>query len=119
MQGPQCRYAVGSILSEGETKAEEEILKRYEMSGFNVFSFPEVTHVVNTSYPHRTLFSVLLGVRRVYPRLERYIKVLLDFVLFILFTVTVLLFALQHIILNIYTSIYIAMHIMRLTVTIK
>ncbi|XP_042258469.1 testis-expressed protein 264 homolog [Thunnus maccoyii] len=72
--GPQCRYAVGSILSEGEDKANEELLNCYETSGFKVFSFPEVTHVVTTSFPHRTFFSVLLGVRRVYPRLDHYIK---------------------------------------------
>ncbi|KAM9859359.1 testis-expressed protein 264 homolog [Aulostomus maculatus] len=71
---PQCRCAVGSILSEGEDTADEELLKRYETSGFNVFSFPEVTHVVTTSFPHRTFFSILLGIRRVYPRLENYIK---------------------------------------------
>lgn len=72
--GPQCRYAVGSILSEGENKADEELLKSYETSGFSVFSFPEVTHVVTTSFPHRTFLSILLGVRRVYPKLEHYIK---------------------------------------------
>ncbi|XP_029287738.1 testis-expressed protein 264 isoform X2 [Cottoperca gobio] len=72
--GPQCRYAVGSILSEGENKVDEELLKSYETSGFNVFSFPEVTHVVTTSFPYRTFFSILLGIRRVYPRLEHYIK---------------------------------------------
>ncbi|XP_070758221.1 testis-expressed protein 264 [Enoplosus armatus] len=71
---PQCRYAVGSILSEGENKADEELLKSFETAGFNVFSFPEVTHVVTTSFPHRTFFSILLGVRRVYPRLDHYIK---------------------------------------------
>ncbi|XP_071351656.1 testis-expressed protein 264 homolog [Trachinotus anak] len=70
----QCRYAVGSILSEGENKADEDLLKRYETSGFNVFSFPEVTHVVTTSFPHRTFISILLSVRRVYPRLQLYIK---------------------------------------------
>ncbi|XP_026162774.1 testis-expressed protein 264 isoform X2 [Mastacembelus armatus] len=43
--GSQCRCAVGSILSEGENKPDEELLKRYETLGFNVFSFPEVTHV--------------------------------------------------------------------------
>lgn len=73
--GPQCRYAVGSILSEGESKADEELLKRYQTFGFNVFSFPEVTHVVTTSFQHRAFFSALLGVRRVYSRLEHYIKV--------------------------------------------
>ncbi|XP_076012550.1 testis-expressed protein 264 homolog [Genypterus blacodes] len=70
----ECRYAVGSILSEGENKASEELLKLYEKSGFNVFSFPEITHVVTTLFPHRTFVSVLLAVRRVYPRLEHYIK---------------------------------------------
>ncbi|XP_077385572.1 testis-expressed protein 264 isoform X2 [Festucalex cinctus] len=69
--GPQCRCAVGSIVSEGEDK---ELLKRYVTSGFKVFSFPEVTHVVTTSFPHRTTLSILLGVKRVYPRLESYIK---------------------------------------------
>lgn len=72
--GPQCRYAVGSILSEGANEADEELTRSYETSGFNVFSFPEVTHVVTTSFPHRTFFSVLLGVRRVYPQLQHYIK---------------------------------------------
>ncbi|XP_034440672.1 testis-expressed protein 264 [Hippoglossus hippoglossus] len=72
--GPQCRCAIGSILSEGENKADEELLKRYETSGFNVYSFPEVTHVVTTSLPHRTFFSILLRVWRVYPRLGLYIK---------------------------------------------
>ncbi|XP_042349815.1 testis-expressed protein 264 [Plectropomus leopardus] len=71
---PQCRCAVGSILSEGENKADEELLNSYETSGFNVFSFPEVTHVVTTSFPHTTYFSILLGIRRVYPRLGHYIK---------------------------------------------
>lgn len=75
MPGLLCRYAVGSILSEGEKDADEELLRRYEASGFQVFSFPEVTHVVTCWFPHRTYFSVLLGVRRVYPRLARYIKV--------------------------------------------
>ncbi|KAL3058753.1 hypothetical protein OYC64_010824 [Pagothenia borchgrevinki] len=72
--GPQCRSAVGSILSEGDNKADEELLKSYETSGFNVFSFPEVTHVVTTSFPHKSFVSVLLGERRIYPRLKHYIK---------------------------------------------
>uniref|UniRef100_A0A3P8UEV6 Testis expressed 264, ER-phagy receptor n=1 Tax=Cynoglossus semilaevis TaxID=244447 RepID=A0A3P8UEV6_CYNSE len=75
--GPLCRCAVGSVLSEGETPADQELLKRYETSGFGVFSFPEVTHVVTaaTSLPHTTFFSLLLRVKRVYPRLQHYIKV--------------------------------------------
>lgn len=77
-QGPRCRYAVGRILSEGEDKADEELLKRCGDSGLNVFSFPEATHVVTTSLPHRTVFSVPVGVGRVYPKLQHYIKVPTD-----------------------------------------
>lgn len=75
MPGPQCRYAVGSILSEGQNQVDQECLKLYEASGFNVFSFPEVTHVVTTSFPHRKFFSALMRISRVYPRLQHYIKV--------------------------------------------
>ncbi|XP_026204900.1 testis-expressed protein 264 [Anabas testudineus] len=74
VSGPQCRFAVGSILSEGENKPDEELLKRYETSGFNVFSFPEVTHVVTTSFPHKAFFSIHLRMGKVYPKLEHYIK---------------------------------------------
>ncbi|XP_053172439.1 testis-expressed protein 264 [Scomber japonicus] len=72
--GPERRYAVGSILSEGEDKANEELLKRYETSGFKVFSFPEATHVVTTSFPYRTFGSIFLALYRVYPRLTEYMK---------------------------------------------
>ncbi|KAG7280586.1 hypothetical protein CRUP_028312 [Coryphaenoides rupestris] len=37
-------------------------------------SFPEVTHAVTTSCPHGTPLSALLGARRMYTRLEDYIK---------------------------------------------
>lgn len=71
----KCRYAVGSILSEGDERPSEEQQKLYEKHGFQVFSFPEVTHVVTASFPHRTPLSVFLGVQRVYPQLNYYIKV--------------------------------------------
>ncbi|KAM4741844.1 testis-expressed protein 264 [Anableps anableps] len=74
ISAPLCRYAVGCILSEGENKVDEELLKHLKSSGFNVFSFPQVTHVISTSFPHRRLFSTYLRARRVYPQLERYIK---------------------------------------------
>ncbi|XP_038128879.1 testis-expressed protein 264 homolog [Cyprinodon tularosa] len=71
---PLCRYAVGCILSEGGNKVDEEVLKRCKASGFNVVSFPQVSHVISTSFPHRALFSAFFRVRRVYPQLELYIK---------------------------------------------
>lgn len=78
VQGPRCRYAIGRILSEGEDEPDEELIQRCEGSGFKVFSFPYATHVVTTSLPCRTVFSVPVGVGRVYPKLEHYIKVHTD-----------------------------------------
>ncbi|XP_053725032.1 testis-expressed protein 264 homolog [Synchiropus splendidus] len=72
--GPECRYAIGCILSEGEKKADTELLVRCEQSGFNVCSFPEVTHVVTTSLTCGRVFSVLLRVKRVYLQLALFIK---------------------------------------------
>ncbi|XP_047204016.1 testis-expressed protein 264 homolog isoform X2 [Girardinichthys multiradiatus] len=74
ISSPLCRYAVGCILSEGESKVDEELLKHFKASGFNVFSFPQVTHVISTSFPHRAHFSTYFRARRVYPQLEHYIK---------------------------------------------
>uniref|UniRef100_A0AAY5KPR3 Testis expressed 264, ER-phagy receptor n=1 Tax=Esox lucius TaxID=8010 RepID=A0AAY5KPR3_ESOLU len=72
--GENCRCAVGSILSEGDARPSEELLHLYEKFGFRVFSFPEVTHVVSASFPHRTPLSILFGVQKVYPQLDTYIK---------------------------------------------
>lgn len=71
----KCRYVVGSILSEGEEKPDEELQKMYEKFGFKVFSLPEVSHAVTTSFPCTTPLSYVLGPYRVYPRLASYIEV--------------------------------------------
>ncbi|XP_053508440.1 testis-expressed protein 264 homolog [Ictalurus furcatus] len=72
--GPKCRCAVGSILSEGDQKPSAELQELYEKFGFHIFTFPEVTHVVSSCFPYRTRLSIILGVRRVYPQLDCYIK---------------------------------------------
>ncbi|XP_061074593.1 testis-expressed protein 264 homolog [Conger conger] len=70
----KCRYAVGNILSEGEEKPDEELVRQYRKFGFNIFSFPEVKHAVSTAFPNRTPLSYLLGIYRVYPLMTDYIK---------------------------------------------
>ncbi|XP_042263397.1 testis-expressed protein 264 homolog [Thunnus albacares] len=70
----KCRYVVGSILCEGEEKPDEELQKLYEKFGFKVFSLPEVSHAVTTSFPSTTPLSHILGPYRVYPRLASYIE---------------------------------------------
>lgn len=71
----KCRYVVGSVLCEGEEKPDEELQKMYEKFGFKVFSLPEVSHAVTTSFPCSTPLSHVLGPYRVYPRLASYIEV--------------------------------------------
>lgn len=75
MPEEKLRYIVGSILSEGDEKPSEELVKLYEQFGFRIFSFPEVTHVVMTTFPFMTFLSLLLATYRVYPVLNNYIKV--------------------------------------------
>ncbi|XP_077428910.1 testis-expressed protein 264 homolog [Vanacampus margaritifer] len=70
----KCRYVVGSILSEGDEKPDEDLQKLYEKFGFKMFSLPEVNHAVTTSFPSTTPLSYILAPYRVYPRLRSYIK---------------------------------------------
>ncbi|KAM8913896.1 testis-expressed protein 264 [Spinachia spinachia] len=70
----KCRYVVGSVLSEGDEKPDEELQKMYEKFGFKVFSLPEVSHAVTTSFPSTTPLSHVVGPYRVFPRLSSYIE---------------------------------------------
>nr|XP_020463512.1 testis-expressed protein 264-like isoform X1 [Monopterus albus] len=72
----KCRYAVGSVLCEGEEKPDEELQKLYEKFGFKVISLPEVSHAVTTSFPFTSPLSHMLAAYRVYPRLVSYIETL-------------------------------------------
>ncbi|KAJ8370530.1 hypothetical protein SKAU_G00105580 [Synaphobranchus kaupii] len=72
----KCRYVVGSISAVTRLAAScerglgqpcQELLHLYQKSGFWVFTFPGVTHVV--SFPQKTPLSVFLGLQRVYPQL--------------------------------------------------
>ncbi|XP_063072167.1 testis-expressed protein 264 homolog [Engraulis encrasicolus] len=69
----KCRYAVGSIVSEGDEQVDEELLQDYKKFGFSVASFPQVDHAVTTTFPNRTPVSCMMGAMRVYPRLGEYI----------------------------------------------
>ncbi|XP_051563540.1 testis-expressed protein 264-like isoform X2 [Myxocyprinus asiaticus] len=73
-QADQCRYVVGSILSENEEKPDEQLQRLYEKFGYMVISFPEVTCAVTSSFPNRCALSPICGAYRVYPELEQYIK---------------------------------------------
>ncbi|XP_030426530.1 testis-expressed protein 264 isoform X1 [Gopherus evgoodei] len=70
----KCRYIVGCILSEGEEKPSEELIRLFQKFGFKIFSFPAPSHVVMATFPFTTPFSIQLAVNRVHPALDTYIK---------------------------------------------
>ncbi|KAL2091557.1 hypothetical protein ACEWY4_013820 [Coilia grayii] len=76
MPEDKCRYIVGSILSEGDEKPDEDLLEGYKKFGFNVISFPEVDHAVTSAFPNKTPVSCMVGAKRVYPKLAEYIALI-------------------------------------------
>ncbi|XP_020854716.1 testis-expressed protein 264 isoform X2 [Phascolarctos cinereus] len=70
----KCRYAVGSILSEGEESPSPELIRLYQKFGFKIFSFPAPSHVVTAVFPYTTSLSIHLAAHRVHPALDTYIK---------------------------------------------
>lgn len=73
-QADECRYVVGSILSEDEEKPGEELQRLYEKFGYKIISFPEVTCAVTSSFPNRCSLSPVCAAYRVYPELDQYVK---------------------------------------------
>lgn len=71
----KLRYAVGSVLAEGDKRADEAVVKTFTDAGFKVFSFPAANDVVHTTFPFRGILSVLIGAHRVYPVLSDYLNV--------------------------------------------
>lgn len=71
----ELRYCVGVILSEGETKPDESIVKSYLAHGFKEAVLPPADHAIVTSFPFNNTVSIFIGVARVYPKLAEYIRV--------------------------------------------
>ncbi|XP_063148004.1 testis-expressed protein 264 [Candoia aspera] len=70
----KCRYAVGSVLSEGEDKPSEKVINTFLKYGFKIINFPAPSHVVMATFPYTTPLSIHLAVNRVHSSLDVYIK---------------------------------------------
>ncbi|XP_048344660.1 testis-expressed protein 264 isoform X2 [Sphaerodactylus townsendi] len=70
----KCRYLVGTVLSEGEEKPSEQVVRMFQKYGFKIFHFPAPSHVVMATFPYTTPLSIHLAVNRVHPSLDTYIK---------------------------------------------
>ncbi|GFS14152.1 testis-expressed sequence 264 protein-like [Elysia marginata] len=68
------RYVVGSIISEGAAPVDENMVKQFTERGFKILHLPEVSFAVQTRFPHITTLSIIIGIRKAYPRLEEYIE---------------------------------------------
>ncbi|XP_066472709.1 testis-expressed protein 264 isoform X1 [Tiliqua scincoides] len=70
----KCRYLVGRILSEGDEKPSEAVLRMFQKYGFKMINFPAPSHVVMATFPYTTPLSIHLAVNRVHSSLDTYIK---------------------------------------------
>ena len=69
------RYIVGVILSDGTFKLDPEIQKKMESAGFKVTEWPTVKTCVQATFPYMNIISIFIAVRKVYPKLSRFIVV--------------------------------------------
>jgi len=70
----ELRYAVGPILSNGETEQpDKEEMELMRSHGFKIFHIPKANFVVNATFPFRTTLSIFIAIYRVYPKLRQYI----------------------------------------------
>ena len=70
----KCRFLVGVILrpESQEFESQKQLL---QSKGFVCGQLPDVDHVVYTIFPFRSVISVVIAIRRVYPVIKSYILV--------------------------------------------
>ncbi|XP_071960972.1 testis-expressed protein 264-like [Antedon mediterranea] len=68
------RYAVGTILSEGDAEPDKELMEKLESNGYKFHNIPEVTNMVHTTFPNKSFLSIIIGMQRVYPAFGTYIE---------------------------------------------
>lgn len=71
----KLRWAVGTIISEGDELPDQNLVDAFQSKGFYLFFLPAVTNAVRTSFPNRTSLSLLIAIFKVYPLLAEYVKV--------------------------------------------
>ena len=71
----KCRFLVGVILKP-EAPDFESQKQLLESKGFVCGQLPDVDHVVSTIFPFRSVISVVIAIRRVYPIIKSYILVI-------------------------------------------
>ena len=75
MPAEKLRWAVGSILAEGNEKADDALVEQFEAHGFKLVKFPSVLRAVSATFPYKTALSVYIYVYRMYTAAGNYMKV--------------------------------------------
>ncbi len=68
------RYAVGTILAEGDVVPDAADMQAAMDNGFKVARLPRPNFAVVAEFPFRTTLSIYLSIWRVYPKLKEYIS---------------------------------------------
>jgi hypothetical protein len=75
-QKNECRYIVGALLDQQQEDQQLKDQKQLLISkGFICGQLPAVDQVVYSLFPFKGIISVLIAIRRVYPRIRSYIAV--------------------------------------------
>lgn len=72
-------FLVGAFVTEGpqnDSLINDEERKLLELKGYKFCELPSVENVVHSKFPFRGIMSVVVAVRRVYPAINQYIKVI-------------------------------------------
>ena len=69
------RYLVGAVLNDEQGQVDRALQMCYAQAGYKTVWLPEIEHAVLADFPFATVLSVIVGIWRVYPRIEKFIKV--------------------------------------------
>ncbi|KAL8611323.1 hypothetical protein ACOMHN_013754 [Nucella lapillus] len=74
VEAKRLRYIVGCVLAEGLQELNEDMVKKFEAEGFDIFQLPKVENAVHTLFPFITTLSIFIAVQKVYPKMLKYVK---------------------------------------------
>jgi hypothetical protein len=81
----QQRYVIGYVLSEGELNFNKDLERKFIDNGFSTNWISSIDYAVVAEYPFVTMLSLVVAIWKVYPKLEKFIKVVDLFILLNLF----------------------------------
>lgn len=63
------------MLAEDDEPVDEVVRKAYEKENYKFMTLPVVPNSITCIFPYSTMISILIAVKRVYPRMRQYVEV--------------------------------------------